>query len=518
MIGGDRAHDAMLHRSVRQQMSHRGRGVTSTALALVVLAFSTSSLRAQGYVIQGSSFAQFLDMRPLVTDSVPFAATDSVSTLFRRTPSGVITTCTTGDPYCYFVRSAPRANLTALMQDVDVTAWGLRPGLSVHAQLRARTAGGDARSLWPQANQHFDVLAAYAEYERSPVLARLGRQWVTSALGVFNFDGASVTVRPIPMLGLSAYGGGTLIQGLDRPLGAAALSPVEDIPPVDKSFLVGGTMQFRPNANGAVQVQYQREIRNDRGALYSERMAATAEFRARYASFGGEATRDLATETFNDLGAHVAFNPWHRIGTRLEYRHYSPYFDLWTIWGAFSPVGYNEFTGTMNWATPGTRLALGLSGGYRKYADTYTGVASLPLRTSGWRVGATGSLRATNTWTVQGSYDMDINFGASSTDGDVAIRWQPSDRGSLAVHGTAFQNIYEFTVGEGRVVGAGLQGDYRLTPDLRLVGDATLYRHTGRNEPDLADWNQRRASLRLEWRVGGEPGSGNWTVGPVRRP
>ncbi len=494
------------------------RTLRSAALTLCLLALVTPALRAQGYVIQGTSWAQFLDMRPLVSDSVPFSATDSVSTLFRRTPSGVITTCTVGDPYCYFLKSAPRANLTALMQDLDVTAWGLRPGLSVHAQLRGRAAQGGARELWPQANQHFDVLAAYVEYDRSPLLARLGRQWITSGLGVFNFDGASVTVRPIPMLGLTAYGGGTLIQGLDRPLGAAALSPVEDIPPVDQSFLVGGTLQFRPSASGAVQVQYQREVRNDRGALYSERMAATAEFRASLASFGGEATRDMATQTFNDLGAHVAFNPWHRIGTRLEFRHYVPYFDLWTIWGAFSPVGYNEATGTLNWATPGARLALGLTSGYRKYADTYTGVASLPLRTSGWRVGATGSLRATDVWTVQGSYNMDINFGASSTDGDVAIRWQPSDRGSLAVHGTAFQNIYEFTVGEGRVVGAGLEGAYRLSPDLRLVGDATLYRHTGRNEPTLADWNQRRASLRVEWRVGGEPGGGNWTVGPVRRP
>ncbi len=488
------------------------------ALAVGLPTVSAAPARAQGYVIQGSSWAQFLDMRPLVTDSVPFGSTDSVSTLFRRTPSGVITTCTVGDPYCYFYRSAPRASLTALMQDLDVTAWGLRPGLSIHAQLRGRTAQGDARDLWPQANQNFDVLAAYAEYDRAPVLARLGRQWVTSALGVFNFDGASVTVRPIPMLGLSAYGGGTLVQGLDRPLGAAALSPVEDIPPVDKSFLVGGTMQFRPGPGTAVQVQYQREIRNDRGALYSERLAATAEFRSSLASFGGAATRDLATETFNDLTAHVAFNPWHRIGSRLEFRHYSPYFDLWTIWGAFSPVGYNEMTGNLNWSTPGTRMAFGLTGGYRSYADTYTGVASLPLRTSGWRVGANGSLRATDAWSVQGSYDMDINFGASSTDGDVSIRWQPSDRGSLAVHGTAFQNIYEFSVGEGRVWGTGLEGAYRIRPDLRLVGDATLYHHTGRNEPDLADWNQRRASLRLEWRVGGEPGTGSWTVGPVRRP
>jgi hypothetical protein len=357
------------------------------------------------------------------------------------------------------------------------------------------------------------------EYDRSPVLARLGRQWETSPLGVFNFDGASVTVHPVRMLDFGLYGGGTLIQGLDRPLGAAALSPVEDIPPVDKSYLVGGTLQFRPSGAGVVRVQYQREIRNDQGALYSERVAATAEFRAPLASFGGDVTRDLATETFNDVAAHVTFDPWHRIGSRLEFRHYAPYFDLWTIWGAFSPVGYNEFTGTLNWATSDARMDLGLTGGYRKYADTYTGVASLPLRNSGWRVGATGSLRAADAWTLQGSYDMDINFGASSTDGDVSVRWQPSDRGSLALHGTAFQNIYEFSIGEGRVFGTGLEGAYQLTPDVRLVGDATVYRHTGRNEPDLADWNQRRASLRLEWRLGGEPGgAGTWTVGPVRQP
>lgn len=487
--------------------------------ALAALALSglwAAGAGAQGVVIQGSSWAQFLDMRPLLTDSVPIGATDSLSTTLRRTPNGVITNCATGDTYCYYLRSAPRASLTALMQDLDVTAWGLGRGISVHAQLRGRTAEGDAQDLWPQARQTFDVLSAYVEYDRQPVLARLGRQWVASGLGMFNFDGASIDVHPIREIGINVYGGGTLIQGLDRPLGAAALSPVEDIPPVDKSFLVGGQLQIRPSANGVMQVQYQREVRNDRGALYSERAAANAEFRFGPVSVGGDATRDFATETFNDAAAHVTFDPWHRVTSRFEFRHYSPYFDLWTIWGAFSPVGYNEGSGTLAWTSPGTWLTLGVSGGYREYGNTSTGVAFLPLRDSGWRVGANGSLRPANDWTVQGSYDMDINFGASSTDGDVAVRWSPGDRGSLALHGTAFQNIYEFTVGEGRVYGAGLEGAVQLHADLRLVGDAMLYRHAGRNEPTMADWNQRRASLRLEWRVGGEPGG--WTVGPVRRP
>jgi hypothetical protein len=496
------------------------RAIRSGVAVLGLLALAAAGAHAQGAVIQGSSSLQFLDMRPLVTDSLPFAATDSVSTLFRAAPNGVLTTCVTGDAYCYFYKSAPRANLMAFMQELDVTAWGLRPGLSVYAELRGRAAGGDASGLWPQADQHFDVVALYAQYDRPSLQAKLGRQWITSGLGMFNFDGAAVTVHPIREIGINLYGGGTLIQGLDRPLDAAELAPVEDIPPVDRSFLVGGQVQIRPSADGVVQFQYQREVRSDQGALYSERVAATAEFRVPYASVGGVLTRDLATETFNDVDAHVAFDPWRGISSRVEYRHYVPYFDLWTIWGAFSPVGCDEGTAKLNWAAPDARLALGLSGGYRQYENTYTGVAWLPLRTSGWRVGATGALRATDVWSVQGSYDMDINFGASTTDGSVAIRWQPSGRGSLALHGTAFQNLYEFTVGEGRVFGAGLEGAYQLRPDLRVVGDATLYRHTGKNEPDLAAWDQRRASLRLEWRVGGEPGSdgGRWTVGPVRQP
>ncbi|OYV68677.1 MAG: hypothetical protein B7Z72_08050, partial [Gemmatimonadetes bacterium 21-71-4] len=277
------------------------------------MAVAAAGAGAQGAVIQGSSSIQLLDMRPLVTDSVPFAATDSISVVLRSTPNGVVTTCVTGDPYCYFYRSASRANLVALMQNLDVTAWGLRPGLSVHAQLRARTAEGDARDLWPQATQTFDVLDAYVEYDRSPWNARLGRQWVTSALGVFNFDGAAVTVHPLDEIGINVYGGGTLVQGLDRPLDAAVLAPVEDIPPVDRSFLVGGQVQIRPSADGVMRLQYQREVRADRGALYSERGAMSFHYRFPYFSLGGLVTRDFATETFNDVDANLTFASWRGI-------------------------------------------------------------------------------------------------------------------------------------------------------------------------------------------------------------
>ncbi len=487
-------------------------GLPALALAVTVAA----GARAQGVVVQGSSWAQYLDMRPLLTDSVPFAATDSVTSITRKTASGVITTCAPGDAYCYFYSSAPRASLVAMMQDLDVTAWGLGQGLSVHAQLRGRDAAGNGQGLWPQATQTFSVLSAYVELDRQKVSAKLGRQWEQSGLGVYNFDGLSGSVSPIAEVRVNAYAGQTLVQGLDQPLDASALAPVENIPPIDHTYLFGGTVQIRPNPFSSVQVQYQREVRSNFGAVNSERMAANGQFQVPFGSFGFDATRDLATATFNDLAAHVTFLPMDGITPSVAFRHYVPYFDLWTIWGVFSPVGYDEATATLNWAAPDRGLAFGLSGGRREYENTDAGVLSLPLSSSGWRVGATGSARPFAHWTVQGSYNMDINFGASSSDGDVGIRWAPSDRGSLAVHGTAFQNVYEFTVGTGRVLGGGFQGTMRLRPDLDLIADAMLYHQTSQDNPQEVNWDQRRMSVRLEWRVGTNPGG--WTVGPVRKP
>ncbi|MGH7689460.1 MAG: hypothetical protein ACREN3_07645, partial [Gemmatimonadaceae bacterium] len=161
---------------------------------LALLATVAAGAHAQGVVVQGSSWAQYLEMRPLLADSVAFASTDSATSITRRTAAGVLTTCVAGDAYCYFYRSAPRAALTAMMQDLDVTAWGLGQGLSVHAQLRGRDAVGDGRNLWPQATQTFSVLSAYVELDRPTVSAKLGRQWEQSGLGMFNFDGLSASV------------------------------------------------------------------------------------------------------------------------------------------------------------------------------------------------------------------------------------------------------------------------------------------------------------------------------------
>jgi len=392
------------------------------------------------------------------------------------------------------------------MQDLDFTAWGLGTGVSVHGQLRVRGAVGDARELWPQATQTMDVLAAYVDVDRPRYQARLGRQWIASGLGMFNFDGASLALRPWTALSIRGYGGASLIEGLNRPLSDAAHLPVEDLPPLQRAYLVGGVVDLRPSPRGGLAVQYQREIGADRAALYSERAAANGELQFWRATASGQLSYNAASNVWNDAAAQLTVLLRARLDAQLEARSYTPYFDLWTIWGAFSPVGYQEVRGSLLWSDADARLSASVDGGRRRYENTQTGVQTLLLRTDGWRLGGNASLRLGGAWVAQGSYHIDVGFGASRSDGDAALSWQPSERVSLRAHGLAVENVYEFQVGTGRMIGGGLEGSVRLTSDVLLAGDALVFRHTAQDQPQLASWNQRRASLRLVWTLGMEPG------------
>ena len=102
---------------------------------------------------------------------------------------------------------------------------------------------------------------------------------------------------------------------------------------------------------------------------------------------------------------------------------------------------------------------------------------------------------------------MDVGAGAARSEGDVGVRWEPGDRVYLGALVSAWQSIFEFRVGTERVYGFGLDAGVRLRPDLRVVGDIATYRTDASRSALTTDWNQRRATLRLEWSVGGDPGA-----------
>ena len=465
-----------------------------------------SALRAdaQGVRITGSTSVRYFELLPLAQDSVLATATSGSGTI-RDSPLGAVSCPAVGD-FCYYYRSLNRAHTLPVTQDLEATAWGLGRGVSAYVHARGRASAGGVNNLYPREDDHFDALAAYVEVDRGNVLARAGRQWLTSELGLANFDGALVAVRARPDLTVQAYGGWSLVQGLSEPVTSAALAAADLLPPDRRGVLLGAKARFRPGARASIAAEYQREIRTDRAALYAERVALDGTVRVASTSIDAAMQADLATGAFNELSIRASRRLPARIDAGVQARHFTPYFPLWTIWGAFAPVGYDEARGEARWSSSGSGLTAGAAGSYRRYQDTHSGLAFLPLRDDGWHVQGSVEWRPSGTLAASGTYGRDIGFGASRSDGSLGLRLTPNARAYVGVTGTAFQSIYEFRVGSGTVTGVVLDGGMRLGPDLQFVADAALYQHVGKDTPNVVDWSQRRASIRLEWAVGRDPG------------
>lgn len=485
-------------------MRPRSRGRPGWALALLG-ALLPATLSAQGARITGVTTARYIDILTFRTDSVSVDSTTGTGSL--RDWRGLAVQCTTGNPFCRFQRSGPRVSTVPFTQDLELSAWGLGQGIQLYAQLRGRMAGGSADEIWPQATDHFDALAAYVEMDRERFRARLGRQFKSSGLGYYNFDGGSIVLRARPDLTVEAFGGWGLVRGQNEYYTTSAISAVDALPPPENSYIFGfearGRLWNRLSLGGV----YQRELATDRSGLYSERIAVDASARVlRRGSVDGELQYDIAAGSFNQIRLRGTHPVWRRVSGMLEYRHYEPFFELWTIWGAFTPVGYDEANAGAFWGSDRDQLSLQLRGGWRRYQETNAGVSFAPMKREGWRVTADGSWLVAPAWRAHGGVHTEIGFGASRTDGDVGVRWEPGARGYIGARATAWQSSYELRLGTGTIYGAGLEGGVRVYQDVRVLGDVATYRHTYDDGAPWSDWSQLRGSLRLEWTVGRDPG------------
>jgi hypothetical protein len=467
---------------------------------------------AQGVRITGSTLATYVELRPVVEDSIADSLATGLGSV-RQSAVGLVS-CPEGQKSCYFYRSLERTHTVPLAQDIELTGWGLGEGVSVYAHVRARANAGGVEELWTREDDRFTALAAYVELERERWSARAGRQWLTSQLGVANFDGASATFEPRRRLVLEGYVGASLIQGLSEPLTSSALAAADVLPPDVGGFLVGAKTRWRPMPTFAVSAEYRRELRRDRAGLYSERVALDGVLLAGQTSLTADLQTDLATRAVNEARLRASRSLRGGIDAGIEAVHSSPFFPLWTIWGVFSPVGYDELRADGRWHSTDDALSFALSGGYRRYGDTHTGVGFLPLRDDGWTAIASGRWQLRQGVEINGSYRRDIGFGASKSDGNAGVRWQREDGAWLGATGSVLQNIFEFRVASGYVAGAALDAALPLTPEIRLAGQIGLYRQIAARTPaTTVNWSQRRAYLRLDWAIGGDPG-----IGTVRTP
>lgn len=479
-------------------------------LAAAALALTSSAAAAQGARLAGTTSLRYLELRPMVDDSV---RADSVAGggFLRETSAGVVAYCRADDAWCRYRRTQDDAiGALPLVQDLEASVWGLGRGIHGHAHLRARTTAGEARDLWPQGDDPFDLLAAYVEIERADVRARLGRQWRGSGFGMASFDGAFVSWRaPVQggALAVDGWAGRSLLQGLAAPRSSGALASFEELAPKRDGILLGTELRWQPRAGRGASVAYQRELRTDGSWLYSERVAADASMRlGRRGSLDAALEYDLGAGWTNEARLGGQLSLLRDLAANAEVRRYRPFYELWTIWGAFSPVGYREASGGLTWDRAQQRLTVGVDAGYRRYDETDEGIDALPMKEDGWRLGLDAQWRPRTPVVLHAAWRTEIGFGASRTDVDGGARWQRDDDAWLGLRASSFQSAFEFRVGTGRVLGLGLDGGMRLRDDLRLAGDVALYRHTYRDLAPATNWGQRRASLRLEWTMGGDPG------------
>jgi hypothetical protein len=462
------------------------------------------ALGAQGVRITGITTVQSVDARPLVPDSVPVAQATGDGP-YRILADGTLVRCVGTEPFCRFLRSGSRVTAVPVVQDVELTAWGLGQGISAHARLRGRESLNGDEFLWPRAGDRFDALEAYLQLDRSRWRARFGRQWAQNGLGLYNFDGGEALARRGASQ-IELFAGRSLVQGLNEGFTAGALGSVDDLPPDDNAYLLGARVASRWQNRTSLAAVYQREIRADRAGLYSERVALDGSTRLGGALIDGQWTYDLMGGEVNEARLRGARDLPRRFSGTLELRRHRPFFEWWTIWGAFTPVGFDEARATLGWHSKDARLSVDASAARRRYDDAGTGLTSMPLRGDGWRAGGGIEWTATERWSTHAEYDIDVGAGASRSDATAGVRWQPSEEVFLGGSVSALQNIYEFRVGTGRVIGLSVSGGTRLARDARLVLDAALYANRNSNGSPAANWGQRRVAMRFEWTMGNDPG------------
>jgi hypothetical protein len=106
-----------------------------------------------------------------------------------------------------------------------------------------------------------------------------------------------------------------------------------------------------------LRLDYQREVGRDPSVLFAERIALSGYVHPLPQwSLTAGADYDLANTWIGNADATVRFTS-RLVTAQAGVRQYRPHFDLWTIWGAFSPVPYHAAHGTV-WVTPVPPLQL----------------------------------------------------------------------------------------------------------------------------------------------------------------
>lgn len=478
-------------------MSSRPTVLGGVVLAALVVAAPAPAQGLRGLV---SARGNVIELRDLAPDSLPADQVPGAD-IRRRLEDGTVVTCIP-DEFCRWYATGDRHTVSLVTQDLVVAGWPGLEGLSGHAHLRGRYGSDD---FWPRTDQEVEVIAAYGSWDRGDFRIRAGRQFRTSRLGYRNFDGAAFQWRGFEYVRIEGYGGWALSPGLNSPHDGDLLEEADAFPPGERGLVWGLDVLGRAGRSASGQFGYERVIRTGEGdALYSERASASMKLDLERVAVEGSVTYDVAFDEVNEALVRVVLPLPSAVEVSGEARRYSPFFELWTIWGAFSPTGFSEGRISAAWRVPGSDVLLNGGAVYRDYDETDTEASFPTIEDDAWR--AFGGARwERSVWFVDGRFLADRGAGAARYGGDLLLGRRFGTGTHLAVRGVSSQSFSEFRLGEQSTTGWSAEGSVQLG-DLTLSGSWGLYDIAFEDQPRLRDWTQQRGHLGVTWRFGSEPG------------
>jgi hypothetical protein len=444
------------------------------AIAGFVLIISASPAAAQDYRVRLDARAQSVSFRGLLTDSIP--ATDAVqgATGGLETPDGRAVRCT-ADGYCFFLRPGDVLHAVPVTTVANLVMWGFGvEGLSLRATGRfIADLGGD--DVWPATSPSAQLIEGLLEYRRSAVIIRAGRQLLSSRLESMGFDGAWLKYRfDRASLDFTAYGGWGLGQAAIVTATSPALNPLDEWRPRNRQLVAGAEAGWLFH-NVDLRGEYRREIDPEDDYFVSERAALSFASPIRSFRLNGGFDYNIAEGRLGSADATVTY-PRRRFSLSLGARRYRPYFSLWTLWGAFSPVPYNAINFSAQ-VRPSPWLSLHGRGERYSYESADVSTALVPnLVDHGWRT-RIGATAVRSRWTFEGNYGIERGPGAAARSADAQISYAPNEKVEFEAYGGSLARPLElrFYDATSRWIGARFQwqptDQRRFWSDVAVIGD-----------------------------------------------
>lgn len=487
--------------------------------ALVALAGAAGSpvatLAAQSYRARIDAAVQRADYHGLRLDSLDrsLAIVDSTGTIF--TPDGFRLRCGAAT-HCYFFRPGPRFTSVPLSVSGSVTAWGLGvAGLSARGTARLTTdLGGDG--ALPTLGPFAQLLEGFLEYEVREVRLRGGRQLLASRLEPLGFDGVAATLRiPSRSLEVGGYAGWGLDRASALPITDPALDPLDEWRPRRRQ-VVAGLEGAWTHALGEVRGEYRREVDPVDHHFVSER--ATLSGAARRGDVRISAGFDYDLVAGHVGSGDLTLSYLHpRLTVSAGTLRYRPYFSLWTLWGAFSPVGYDAAFASAS-IQAASRLTIRGRAERFAYDDAAISTGLLPALTDdGWRLGTSATVLVSRRVTIEGGTDLETGPGANARTVDLSLEIAPLDALRLWLHAGTVRRPLELRYFDAADRWVGGRAEWTSRGDRRLWVEA-LGSVQERQRPDAGGARHWQTRLRTGLSLALGDGADRRPLPPAVRP